>query len=273
MSTITIVGAGMAGLATAVFAAGERVVLYEAAGQAGGRCRSYYDATLDCLIDNGNHLVLSGNPSVHDYLTTIGADRALTGPERAEFTFLDLRCNERWTIRPNDGPLPWWIFNGDRRVPGTEARDYMRLAELLVAGPAAAIEDIIPCEGALWERLIRPLLLAALNTEPEKGSAVLAAAILRETLAKGGRACRPRIATPNLAAAFVEPALRHLTDKGAMVHLGQRLRRIVFDANNVLARCKSRISLSCPLFLSSARKASVSLIRKLTSISARTVQL
>ena len=235
MSTITIVGAGMAGLSTAVFAAGARVVLYEAAGQAGGRCRSYYDATLDCLIDNGNHLVLSGNPAVHDYLAAIGADRALTGPERAEFNFFDIRCNERWTIRPNDGPLPWWIFNGDRRVPGTKARDYVRLIELLVAGPAAAIEDIIPCEGALWERLIRPLLLAALNTEPEKGSAVLAAAILRETLAKGGQAYRPRIATPNLAAAFVEPALRHLTDKGAMVHLGQRLRRIVFDANHVLA--------------------------------------
>jgi hydroxysqualene dehydroxylase len=235
MSTLHIVGGGMAGLSTAVFAAGARVVLYEAAGQAGGRCRSYYDATLDCLIDNGNHLVLSGNPGVRDYLAATGADHALTGPERAEFAFLDIRSNERWTVRPNDGPLPWWIFDGDRRVPGTNPVDYARLAALLAAGSAACIEDMIRCKGPLWERLIRPLLLAALNTEPEKASAALAAAVLRETLAKGGQAYRPRVATPNLAAAFVEPALRTLTAKSAMVHFGQRLRRIVFDENAVLA--------------------------------------
>jgi len=237
MSTIHIVGGGMAGLSTAVFAAtgDARVVLYEAAGQAGGRCRSYHDATLDCVIDNGNHLVLSGNRAVHDYLAAIGARNALAGPVTAEFSFLDLNADERWIIRPNDGPLPWWIFAGERRVPGTTPPDYFRLLPLLTAGPASSIEELIPCQGALWQRLIRPLLLAALNTEPEKGSAALAAAVLRETLAKGGQAYRPRIATPNLAAAFVEPALRHLAAKSVMVHLGQRIRRIIFDTQDVLA--------------------------------------
>ena len=57
-----IVGAGLAGLAAAVALAdrGRRVVLHEGARQAGGRCRSYHDATLDMVIDNGNHLLLSG---------------------------------------------------------------------------------------------------------------------------------------------------------------------------------------------------------------------
>jgi len=237
MSTVTIIGAGMAGLAAAVFAAagGAPVVLYEASGQAGGRCRSYFDVTLDRVIDNGNHLVLSGNRGVRDYLAAIGSTDALAGPDRAEFAFFDVRAGERWTILPNDGALPWWIFAGDRRVPGTGPADYARMAPLLMAGPAAAIADIIPCEGPLWERLMRPLLLAALNTEPEKGSAMLAAAVLRETLAKGGHACRPRIASPNLAAAFVEPALKYLAGKCALIHLGQRLRRIVFDDAAVLA--------------------------------------
>ena len=40
---------------------GVPVVLSEAARQAGGRCRSYIDAELGMTIDNGNHLVLSGN--------------------------------------------------------------------------------------------------------------------------------------------------------------------------------------------------------------------
>jgi hypothetical protein len=94
---------------------------------------------------------------------------------------------------------------------------------------------MIPCKGALWDRLMRPFLLAALNTAPEKASAALAGAVLRETLAKGERAYRPRIAHPTLAAAFVDPALAFLTAKEALVHCGQRLRRIVFGNSRAVA--------------------------------------
>jgi squalene-associated FAD-dependent desaturase len=216
-------------------AAGNEVVVYEAAGQAGGRCRSYFDATLDCLIDNGNHLVLSGNPAVKSFLQITGAGDVLAGPQTAEFSFVDVSTGAEWQVRPNDGPLPWWIFSSDRRVPGTVALDYLRLGALLAAGSKAAIADLVACEGPLWDQMMRPVLLAVLNTEPEKGSARLAAAVLKETMAKGGRAYRPRIAHPNLGAAFIDPALRFLTDHKALVHFGQRLRRIVFDHDSVLA--------------------------------------
>ena len=43
---------------------------------AGGRCRSYHDATLGMTIDNGNHLLLSGNHAALDYLRDIGAERS-----------------------------------------------------------------------------------------------------------------------------------------------------------------------------------------------------
>ena len=232
-----MIGGGLAGLAAAVALAsrGEQVELFEAAGQLGGRCRSYFDATMGTIIDNGNHLVLSGNQGVRDYLQAIGAHNALAGPERAEFAFADVVSGERWTLQPNEGPLPWWIFAAGRRVPGTRAADYAKLAPLMAAGPSKRIGDVVSCEGALWDRLIRPLLLAALNTEPAEGSAALAGAVLRETLAKGGRAYRPRIAHPTLAAAFIEPAQQFLSGKGARVHLGQRLRAVALDTNEAVA--------------------------------------
>ena len=56
MGTVHVVGAGLAGLSASVALAesGARVVLHEAAKQAGGRCRSYYDPALGLTIDNGN---------------------------------------------------------------------------------------------------------------------------------------------------------------------------------------------------------------------------
>ena len=231
MKTVHVIGAGLAGLsaATALAAKGVHVALYEAAPQAGGRCRSYFDPVLGQTIDNGNHLVLSGNRATFDYVRRIGSQRALVGPDRARFDFVDIRTDEHWTIAPNEGPLAWWVFSADRRVPKTGLKDYAGLLGMIWPGASKRICEVMACDGALWERLMRPFLLAALNTEPETGSAVLAAAVIRETLAKGGRAYRPRIAHPTLAAAFVDPALAFLAQRNASVDFGQRLRRIVFD--------------------------------------------
>ena len=228
---VYVIGAGLAGLAAATHLAarGVKVVLFEAAGQAGGRCRSYFDSGFDGVIDNGNHLVLSGNRAIHTYLERIGALAGLTGPVKALFDFVDLNSGARWTLQPNDGPLPWWVTSAARRVPGTSAGDYAVYAKLLFAGPGKTIAETVPCEGPLWDRLMRPFLLAALNTEPREASAQLAGAVLKETLAKGGQAYRPRIATPTLAAAFVEPAQEFLNAHGADVRFNERLRAITFD--------------------------------------------
>lgn len=232
-----IVGAGLAGLAAAVALVrnGFPVDILEAAPQAGGRCRSWFDAQFGEVIDNGNHLVLSGNNATYTYLKTIGAEDRLDGPAQARFAFCDIRDRRRWTIAPNAGRLPWWVFSPSRRVPDTAPRDYLKFASLLRRNPGKRVGDVITCGGVLWERLLQPFLLAALNTAPEEASAELASAVIRATLARGGRFCLPRIATPSLAEAFVEPAVSFLGRQGAGIRLGERLRAIVFDGPAVTA--------------------------------------
>ena len=205
----TIAGAGLAGLSAAVrlVEAGLTVRVADSAAQAGGRCRSYHDPQLGLTIDNGNHLVLSGNTSVAAFRATIGANTPLAGPDHAHFAFVDLASGDRWTIRMNDGVLPWWVLSKRRRVPGTGALDYARLAGLLTGGPADAVSDRIDAAGPVWDKLMAPVLLAVLNTPPESGSALLTAAVLRESLLRGGKATLPRIAEPSLGAAFIDPAL------------------------------------------------------------------
>jgi len=236
LGRVHVVGAGLAGLSAAVglAARGVQVELSEAAGQAGGRCRSYFDSQLGLTIDNGNHLVLSGNQAVMRYLAAIGASDRLAGPEKAVFDFVDLRDGARWRLRPNEGPLPWWVFAATRRVPGTRVADYFGLSGLLRPQPGRTVGQVLNCSGVLWDRLLEPFLLATLNTEPKEGSADLAGTVVRETLAKGGRFYRPRIAEPTLAAAFIEPALTTLEARpNATVRLNRRLRGVSFEAGRV----------------------------------------
>ena len=228
---VHVVGAGVAGLSAAVRLAdaGLSVVVHEAARAAGGRCRSYFDPSLGLVIDNGNHLLLSGNHAALDYLARIGSLDGLDGPRRAVFDFADLRSGERWRLRPNDGRLPWWLLDRRRRAPGTTFGEYFAPLATLFAPATATLAESMSCAGPLYERLWRPVLLAGLNTDPREGSAALAAALLRETLGAGGRACRPLIASGGLSRTLVDPALAYLAARGATVSFGDRLRGVRFE--------------------------------------------
>ena len=235
--TVHIIGAGLAGLSAGVRLAApdNRVIVHEATAFAGGRCRSYHDASVGMTIDNGNHLLLSGNFAALEFLRTIGSAHRLLGPPAAEFPFLDRKSRAHWTLRFDDGRLPFWIFDSKRRVPGTRALDYLAMTRLLWGRPDKTVGETIACKGALYSGLIEPLLLAALNIDPPQGSAKLAAAVIRETLAAGGRACRPLIARDGLAPTLIEPALDYLRGRGAQIRLEHQLRGMRFGAQRVEA--------------------------------------
>lgn len=234
---VHVIGAGLAGLAAGLRLAesGVAVVLHEAARQAGGRCRSYLDATLGCRIDNGNHLLVSGNRAAMDYLRRIGAEASLIGPAAAVFPFLDLAGGERWTVRPNRGRLPWWLFRPARRVAGTGPLDYLSGLRLLGAGPDDVVTDRLDPRSMLFRRLWRPLAVAALNTEAEQAAASLLGRVLRETFGEGGAACRPLVPREGLSESLVEPALARLKALGAELRLGSRLRGIAFAEGRALS--------------------------------------
>jgi squalene-associated FAD-dependent desaturase len=230
-----VIGAGISGLSAAVRLAnaGYRVHVHEATQQAGGRCRSYFDAATNLTIDNGNHLLLSGNRHARAYARSIGTEAGLVGPKRAQFPFVDLATGKRWQLDLGDGRLPLWVFDKNRRVPDTKLSDYLALMPLIWASQNKLVGNTIPCEGMLYQRLVQPLLLAALNVDPPEGSAGLAGAIVRETLLAGGQACRPLIARQGLSAVLVEPAIKLLQDKGASVQFGHELREFGVVGSNV----------------------------------------
>jgi squalene-associated FAD-dependent desaturase len=235
--TVHVVGAGIAGLSAAVrlLDSGREVIVHEAASFAGGRCRSYPDPTLGLVIDNGNHLLLSGNHEALDYLDRIGARETLHDPGAAIFDFADLKSGELWRLDLGEGRIPWWLFDRKRRVPGTALGEYFAPLGVFMKGRSATVGEAMACDGPLYDRLWRPLLTSALNTDPPESSAALTAALLRETLAAGGKACHPLFAGHGLASSFVDPALAVLAARGSGVRFGDRLRSIRFEDKRAVA--------------------------------------
>jgi squalene-hopene/tetraprenyl-beta-curcumene cyclase len=238
LGRVHVIGAGIAGLAAAVDLAGSGipVVVYESGAHAGGRCRSFLDAELGVRIDNGNHLLLSGNTAAMDYIDRIGARDTFERPAEAAIPFVDLASGERWAVRPSRGRIPWWLLRASRRIPGTSAADYVAAAlQLWRAAPDATIAAVLPSETVLFRRLWQPLAVAALNTGAADGAARLLWRVIVDTLGRGAAACRPIVARDGLSESLVDPAVAFVERHGGAVHYGARLRAFDFADDRVVA--------------------------------------
>lgn len=225
---IHIIGGGMAGLSAAVALSSRsdsQVILYEGGRSFGGRARSFYDAKLDRLIDNGNHLILSGNEAIFDYLGRIGAVETLTGPKEPLFPFFDLETDKRWDLALSKGRIPWWLFQKDARVPDVRLPELLALWKLLKAKNWQTVADCL-VNGQFARRLLIPFAISALNTACETGSALLLGSVIRQSLSKGGNACIPCFPEEGLSETFVDPALSLIQVQGGKIHTTSRLSEI-----------------------------------------------
>jgi squalene-associated FAD-dependent desaturase len=231
---VHVIGAGLAGLSAAVALreAGHTVTVVEAGPVAGGRCRSYFDRELGLRIDNGNHLLLSGNRSAFAYLDTIGARSTMAMPAEPMFPFMDLAAGRRWTLRPNPGRIPWWVLSRKRRAPGTHATDHLALLRLRGITDDATVAASLR-KDAFYQRLIEPLAVAALNTPPDVALVRLLAAVMRETLFRGGGACIPAVPREGLSESLVDPAVAWLEARGCTVITGRRVAGLWIEAGKV----------------------------------------
>lgn len=232
-----VVGAGLAGLAAATAAAraGARVSLYEAAGHAGGRCRSFNDEKLGRLIDNGSHLLLGANKVALGYARATGGIETMV-PAPPRFDFFDLTDHSRWTVSPTGLPAG--------------LGEILRALGLPWTGPEATVADRLgrcPGYGRFW----RPLCEAILNTTPEDSSARMFSWTMRRALLGGAPALSPWIFPLGLSAALVAPALATLGSFGAEIAFRCRLMRVTadrleFEGRTVTLGPNDRVILALP---------------------------
>lgn len=225
--TVYILGAGLAGLSAAVFLAkrGVRdIVLYEQSAGAGGRCRSFYDPFLEMTVDNGSHLLLSGNTSAQAYLETIGSWETLVQPDPAMgFAFYDLKTQARWALPLGRLRTLLWMLDRRSRIPGTSFFQYLSgIYRLFPSG--RTVLDRFGDHGALYHRFWEPLALAVLNTPASQAAADLFWPVFKETFARGASGATPLVPRVCLQDTFITPALSWLKDRGVEIKTGYRIK-------------------------------------------------
>ena len=164
------------------------------------------------MIDNGNHLLLSGNRAALAYLRRIGARGPAERARHGRFPFVDLADRRALDAALQRRPLPVVdLRSGRGACRARSALDYLPLARLLWA-PAEQADrrgDAIAA-GRSTSGCCGRCCSPRSTSSRRRARRSSRGAVIRETLARGGQACRPLIARDGLGDAFVEPALRYL---------------------------------------------------------------
>jgi squalene-associated FAD-dependent desaturase len=239
---VAVIGAGWAGCAAAVTVAqaGHAVTLLEAGRTLGGRARR---VDIDGkALDNGQHILLGAYRASLDMMRTLGID--------TDAAMLRVPLQMRY---PQDGggidfiaprlPAPLHLLFALCGAGGLQRGDKLALARFFGAmrwrgwrlDRDCAVLDLLQRHGQsdfLLRRLWRPLCVAALNTPPQRASAQVFLAVLRDSLGARRAASDMLLPRIDLSALLPQRAAAFLERNGGRVTTGAGVRRIARALGN-----------------------------------------
>ncbi len=240
IKTIYIIGAGIAGLSCAVslVSQGYRVVLFESASRAGGRCRSFHDKKLDVEIDNGNHLLIGANKDALSLINKIGSLDRFYSPQEAIFPFTCMRTGKKWEIKPQS--LLKDILMGKSIVPDSPMGEKLKILKLLMVSKQSTISNSLGGENnILFERLWQPMSESILNTPVDEASAAMFLNILRKVSSCGKEGFRQYIPKKSWADALINPCIEFIEKNGGEIHFNNMVQEFSYSDNKI-----SKLSIS-----------------------------
>ncbi|MDQ1833323.1 hydroxysqualene dehydroxylase HpnE [Massilia scottii] len=234
-----VIGAGWAGCSAAVelARAGCKVTLFEAARTLGGRARAV--DVQGRQLDNGQHILLGAYKESLRLMRAVGIDL------RAAMLYLPLQMRYP---RESGGmdfvaprlPAPLHLALALLRADGLAFADKMALARFSSTArwmdwrlhTDCSVSELLERYDQT-ERLIelmwRPLCLAALNTAPERASAQVFLAVLRDSLGANRASSDMLLPRVDLSALFPVAAASYVERAGGAVRLGAKVGTLAFD--------------------------------------------
>lgn len=217
--------------AVALVQRGNAVTVWETARLWGGRARAMplHDAGgAPLTVDNGQHILIGAYTECLALMQTVGVD-TLQALLRLP---LDLRHADGSGLQLANLPPPWNAVLGIARATGwTVGEKYALLARAAHwkrAGFRCNGHDTVAdiCHGLparLLEDFIDPLCISALNLPADRASGVVFLRILRDSLFAGRGGSDLLIPRTDLGTLFPASAAHWLAQRGAQLHLGQRV--------------------------------------------------
>jgi zeta-carotene desaturase len=234
--TALILGAGLAGLSTAVHLAnkGFEITILEKRPFAGGRTYSFSREFWPYGIDNGPHVMLGCYKALLELLDIVGGRNRLNPQSRLRVPYI-LPGSVRAALAANALPPPLHLLSGLMRFSLLGWREKMSLAKIFFKIRFMPEEDSLDHHtayewlnghnqaGKTMEIFWRPLVLATLNEQPENVSFLQLFRVLKLGILGGKDESRLILIPEGLTSTLIEPALDWLAGNGARIELNCRI--------------------------------------------------
>ena len=239
--SIAVIGGGWAGCTAAVelARAGFKVTLFEAARVLGGRARRI--ETDRKLLDNGQHILLGAYGETLRMMKLVGVDPAqalLTLPLQMRYPRVP-GGRDGIDFAAPDAPLPAPLHLAVAllRSRGLDRADKLSMVRFSTTARWMGWQLHADCTvtellqrydqtARLTRMLWRPLCLAALNTAPERASAQVFLAVLRDSLGARRAASDMLLPRQDLSALFPDAAATFIEANGGSVRTGAKVQAL-----------------------------------------------
>ena len=236
MTRLAIIGAGWAGLASAIAAtrAGHHVTLFEAARVPGGRARALAGQLPNgqaVMLDNGQHILIGAYSETLALMREVGVDT----PAVLHRLPMTLQFPDGDGLNFPDWPTPLDALGGILSAQGWSWADKLSLLraaagwrlQQFTCHPQLTVSQLCHrLRPRVMAGLIEPLCVSALNTPAARASAQVFLRVMQDALFSvpgGSQLLLPRA---DLSQLFPAQALAWLGSRGATLRLGQRVQAL-----------------------------------------------
>ncbi|MFZ1323434.1 MAG: hydroxysqualene dehydroxylase HpnE [Ignavibacteria bacterium] len=237
VKTVTIIGAGIAGLSSAVFLTekGFKVAILESSPKAGGRAYSFYDPDRKMFFDNGQHILAGWYENTFEYLKITDSYKLLDFQKTLEVNFINTK-REIFKLKCTEDEPPMNLLKGLLKFKALNIIDkiYLKNINKILTGDendfrkysntAELLKGIKQTDNLIkyfWE----PLILAVFNTIPEKVGTSLFVNVMK-TGFEEGKDSNLVIPTVDLNTLLVNNTLKYFEEKGVTFKTGSNISSI-----------------------------------------------
>ena len=241
---VVVIGAGLAGLAAtlALAEAGVPVTLLERRAIPGGRASSFVAQESEEPVDNCQHVLMGCCVNLIDFYRRAGVEDRIRWTRRIHF--LD-RQGRVATLAAAPLPAPLHLLPSFLRLPFLTAVEKVAIVRALLRMLLAPADEGTGRTAAEWlraadqppgavARFWRPILVSALNEEPERCAATYALQVFRQGFLAHPRAYEIGIPAVPLAELY-DPCVRRIVALGGSVRFRARAAAIEITPRGAIA--------------------------------------